>query len=1069
MSTSDFATVIRRGQGDQPVLDLSPDGALVVSAGGTAKLLQVFDVQSGLLRFSHEAKESCCRATFLSNDTLLFVESDKVFTHVLSTGNTRQVGSLGGGAAGWGVITGAPIVRTSPERDRVFVTFPSKPNWPTRAPLEVRSSKDYSLLGSVAPLPGQFLCDATFNPTGDELAITYCSETTTLSVLYSIGSQGLTETSRVTYSAKWGTSGAFVHKDRMVFAAGSDLLVVDRKNGSWVESKRHRIFAGQLRGLTVSADRKWLAAYGTVENLISSDTIVPGVHLVDTDTFQVKATTPSRKGGLFESVAISRDGKWLAAEAITLWAMPTLDFVNDIDVHTSSFPNHVNFSPHGEMLELHTRFGQRIIDLSTLTEVMSLRSSSRGTVDWQRKELVYTEWRNRVPYLVARSFSGSERTLLSHPRLSWEMFAGPNTMAFSDFSPAPLALFARGSDGSAKFLGQGKFGTYGVKDVIAAQSLGRVYMRDIGHTTAIIDTQKLSLISTIPKTQYLAMSGDEHFLFTADGTQVTKRSMDGVPISTVEVGGFVTSLTAANNGHSVAGILINNQTFVLDGTTMKPVTLIPDGAMTRCLALHPTQKQVAICHDDGTITVWSYASAPSSPAQELYRIITGGDGELAFLLADGTYSASRKGAQLLSFKREGKLQSLSSYDLALNRPDLVVERTGYPANGAMYRAARARRLQKLGLDESLVSVNAPLPQVGLNTTEVPLATDAEAISFEAQASDTKALAALTVSVNGVPLEKAEGYLLADKPTATKRSFRVPLSAGRNRIEVSALSTSGLESSRERFFVTKRGTAKTRTFVVALGVSAYAQKEFNLAYAAKDAEDVAASFSTRGATPQTTLVLTDKEVTRAALPKIRSFLKQTTVDDRVIIFVAGHGVLDDKLDYYFATSDIDFAKPAERGLGYSALEDLFDGLAARQRLLMMDTCHSGDLDDSSSAVALAPAAGVKARSISKRGLKVVGSGAKGGQTGAIAKALFSDLKRSTGAVVLASAGAREFALETSALKNGVFTSVLKQTLKERPSLPVSELMTTVGGKVTELTGGGQTPTTRRDAAEFDFSL
>ncbi|MCH2233127.1 MAG: hypothetical protein MK078_02655 [Crocinitomicaceae bacterium] len=64
---------------------------------------------------------------------------------------------------------------------------------------------------------------------------------------------------------------------------------------------------------------------------------------------------------------------------------------------------------------------------------------------------------------------------------------------------------------------------------------------------------------------------------------------------------------------------------------------------------------------------------------------------------------------------------------------------------------------------------------------------------------------------------------------------------------------------------------------------------------------------------------------------------------VLVFVAGHGVLDEKFDYYFASHDIDFQHPAERGIPYEKIEDLLDGIKALKKLLILDTCHSGELD------------------------------------------------------------------------------------------------------------------------------
>src|SRR5207253_6830652 len=84
-------------------------------------------------------------------------------------------------------------------------------------------------------------------------------------------------------------------------------------------------------------------------------------------------------------------------------------------------------------------------------------------------------------------------------------------------------------------------------------------------------------------------------------------------------------------------------------------------------------------------------------------------------------------------------------------------------------------------------------------------------------------------------------------------------------------------------------------------------------------------------------------------KVKERLQQAKVEDQVVLFFAGHGLLDKKLDYYFCTVDIDFREPARRGLLYEEIEGLLDGIKARKKLLLIDTCHSGELDKEDLAI------------------------------------------------------------------------------------------------------------------------
>ncbi len=139
----------------------------------------------------------------------------------------------------------------------------------------------------------------------------------------------------------------------------------------------------------------------------------------------------------------------------------------------------------------------------------------------------------------------------------------------------------------------------------------------------------------------------------------------------------------------------------------------------------------------------------------------------------------------------------------------------------------------------------------------------------------------------------------------------------------------------------------RPYAVALGVSQYDRPEWCLKYAAKDATDLISKIKEKAGSSYSEvkpLLLTDKEVTKESVTKIKEFLSGATIDDTVLIFMAGHGLLDDKYDYYFGTSDIDPVKPSERGMPYDAIDTILAEVPSLKKALLMDTCHAGELDD-----------------------------------------------------------------------------------------------------------------------------
>jgi len=237
-----------------------------------------------------------------------------------------------------------------------------------------------------------------------------------------------------------------------------------------------------------------------------------------------------------------------------------------------------------------------------------------------------------------------------------------------------------------------------------------------------------------------------------------------------------------------------------------------------------------------------------------------------------------------------------------------------------------------------------------------------------------------------------------------------------------------------------------------------------------------------------LLLTDKEVTKEGLVQIKDFLKDATIDDTVVMFVAGHGLLDSNYDYYFGTTDIDFNNPAEKGIAFEEFDDLLAALPCLKKSLLIDTCHAGELDEEEktllasaggTAAPLPTGNGIAMRSIGTRGMNVKAvEGARGASEWYDRlQGLFVDLRRGSGSTILSSSAGAEYALESSEQQNGLFTYAVLEALDGKKeadtnkdgSVQMSELVEYVKKRVAELTNNKQTPNTRRVNLEGDFTV
>lgn len=469
---------------------------------------------------------------------------------------------------------------------------------------------------------------------------------------------------------------------------------------------------------------------------------------------------------------------------------------------------------------------------------------------------------------------------------------------------------------------------------------------------------------------------------------------------------------------------------------------------------------VSASRNDLTMRLWNVQE--NKEAVQMLAITGGG---YVSATPDGFYASSKEATRAITFSLGLRSYNYDLFDLRLNRPDIVAERIGIADKSLIevYRAAVDKRLAKAGFKRDSFGEDFAVPDVAVKE----LSSSATQVELEVKASDAKSpLDRLLVLVNGVPLT-TRGVSLGRANSATQKVL-VPLGGGRNSVQVSALNAAGVES--ERLTLDKAGTSSGRgkLWVIAIGVSKYKQAEYNLDYAAKDATDMAAFFGSAKDRFESvaSFVVTDAEATREHIQKLKTELLQSKVDDSVVLFVAGHGLLDSKLDYYFATHDVAFDKPADKGLAWNDLEELLDGIPARRRLLLIDACHSGEVekDEMVAMKAGEGARGVKARGIKRTVAAKLGAGGK--PTSVIMQELFVDLRHGSGANVLSSATGAQYAYEAQEWSNGVFTFALLEALKLRRAdanqdskVSLEELRTYVPPRVGALTGGRQTPTAR----------
>jgi WD40 repeat protein len=472
---------------------------------------------------------------------------------------------------------------------------------------------------------------------------------------------------------------------------------------------------------------------------------------------------------------------------------------------------------------------------------------------------------------------------------------------------------------------------------------------------------------------------------------------------------------------------------------------------------------------DGTVKLSDYKEC-----KVIATYLAVGGKEFMIYTPDNYYMASKAALKGIAFRIDNQLVPFEQFDIYLNRPDVVAKRIGKspPQLIKAYNYIYKKRLRKLNLDEGELKIDYQLPKL-LNETDVELLTSAETIKLWVKGwDDIYTIMQFNVYVNDVPIFGESGFRPKEKVKSYRKQFEIPLLKGINKIQLSCLNSNGAESLYETIeIIREENEEKHSLFIAGIGVSTYLDDRFNLKYPTKDAEDMVATLKSSSGLYNTiyTKLLLNEEATAAGFNSLMDFFAPCTHEDIAIIFIAGHGVLNVDFDYFYGTYDMDFDKPEENGLAYDKIHEMLNNIKAYRKLLIMDTCHSGELDK---------------EEIEDGGIdfRTAGAGVRTKEAFGFENSLelmqdiFSDTRKGSGATVISSAGGAEYAMESDEWKNGLFTytflkglTSFRADMNKDNFIAVSEIRAYVNQQVKELSGGNQIPSSREENISQDYTI
>ena len=455
---------------------------------------------------------------------------------------------------------------------------------------------------------------------------------------------------------------------------------------------------------------------------------------------------------------------------------------------------------------------------------------------------------------------------------------------------------------------------------------------------------------------------------------------------------------------------------------------------------------------DGRITVAAYGDGTvrwyrtSDGAELLALFVRARDQRWVAWTPKGYYAASPGGEALIGWhlnrdwKNAPDFFSADRFRDRFYRPDIVqLVLTTIDEDKAVNQANEAanRRHDERNIKQQLppvINIESPSDGGAFSDNQIT-------VTYRVRSPSGLPVKAVDVLIDGRPLE-ARGLARAEEIVENTPQTLVVTLPKRN-VEVALIArTARTTSEPARVQMRWSGgvaenSLKPKLYAVLIGVSDYEQADLKLNFAAKDARDFAKALKRQegGLYSKVEIrILDDANATRGDILDALDWLEgEVTSRDVGILFMAGHGVTDNKQRFYYLPVDANPKKLRRTALSQSDIQDVMGALAGKA-LMFLDACHSA------------------------AGLKTQGRRGPADITGVINELSSAE----NGIVMFASSTGREVSLEDTRWQNGAFTKALlegfdgKADLIKDGSISLKELDAWLAERVKELTDRQQHP-------------
>jgi WD40 repeat protein len=481
-------------------------------------------------------------------------------------------------------------------------------------------------------------------------------------------------------------------------------------------------------------------------------------------------------------------------------------------------------------------------------------------------------------------------------------------------------------------------------------------LRQLQHFDATTAEKLARPVFDIDLLEAVAFRADSRLLATGGSDKTVKIWDAGTGRRLLTLAGHSESIGAlafSRDGQRLASGSVDGTILLWDVVTGKKEGLLKGHSDTvYAVAFSPDGHTLASGSADGTIKIWDVATA-----KQLASLVAIGTSDWLIVTPDGLLDASSGAWHEALWRFSQELYDVAPVESFFNEffyPGLLTDIfAGKRPKAPSDISQKDRRQPQL----KLMAADAP-PDAQLTARNLTVKINALEAAADREHNTGSGAQDVRLFRNGSLVKVWRGDVLKGQSSVTLEAT-IPIVAGANNFTAYTFNHDNIKSEDASFTVTGADSLKRKGTlnILAVGVSQYANQEYNLNYTTDDATSFASQLKleqekqSRYQSVEIKTLLNQNATKENILAELRKLAASVQPEDAVVVYFSGHGKASGD-HFYLVPHDLGYngsrdqlsAEGLKLILAHSIsdleLEEVFRGIDAGQMFMIIDACNSG---------------------------------------------------------------------------------------------------------------------------------